>query len=51
MAEFNKSFLINLPEEIHIYNSVNNIDINLDKNKSYLSRIFTISNAFLIIFF
>lgn len=28
IAEFNKSFLIKLPKNIHIYNSVNNIDIN-----------------------
>lgn len=31
VAKFNKFFLIKLLEEVHIYNSINNIDINKDK--------------------
>lgn len=31
MAEFNESFLIKLQTEVHTYNSINSIDINIDK--------------------
>lgn len=39
VAEFNESFLIKLLKKIHIYNSINNVDINEDKT-DYISREF-----------
>ena len=31
MAKFNEFFLIKLPEKVHIYNSVESVDINKDR--------------------
>ena len=39
MAEFNKSLLIKLPGEVHIYDSIDSIDINKDETDHILKEL------------